>query len=79
MSKKMITLAMALAMVAGTAAISFAIDCTGVAKAIQGATVSVLCDNGAKTTAEDNGATKIEVGDKVVVKGTKIKKAIDGC
>lgn len=79
MSKKMITLAMALALVGGTATASFALDCKGVAKAVDGATVTVLCNNGKETTAENKGSSKIEVGDKVVVKGTKVKKDVEGC
>jgi len=81
MNKKMITLAMALALVAGTAAVSFAVDCKGVAKAVQGVTVTVLCNNGTETMAEDSGkgSAKIGVGDKVVVKGTRARKEIEGC
>lgn len=81
MNKKLITLTMVLAFVAGTAAVSFAIDCKGVAKIVQGATVTVLCNNGTETTAEDSGkgSAKIGIGDKVVVKGTKVRKEIEGC
>ena len=79
MSKKMIPLAMALALVAGTVTTALALDCKGVAKAVQGTTVTVLCNNGTETTAENKGSSKIEVGDKVVVKGAKVKKDIEGC
>ncbi len=77
MSKKMISLAMALAFVVSTAAVSFAADCT--VTAVDGTKVTVDC-GGAVSTVE--GAAK--VGDKVTVKDGKIqaakkKKAIEGC
>ncbi len=76
MSKKLISLAMALAFVAGTAAVSFAGKCT--VTAVEGTKVTVDCD-GTVSTVE--GTAK--VGDKVTVKDGKIeakkKKAIEGC
>jgi hypothetical protein len=77
MSKKMISLAMALAFVVSTAAVSFAADCT--VTAVDGNKVTVDC-GGAVSTVE--GTAK--VGDKVTVKDGKIqaakkKKAIEGC
>jgi len=77
MSKKMISLAMALAFVVSTAAVSFAADCT--VTAVDGNKVTVDC-GGAVSTVE--GSAK--VGDKVNVKDGKIeakkkKKAIEGC
>ena len=77
MNKKMISLAMAMTFVIGTAAASFAADCAGVVKAVAGTAVTVTCADGTETMA--TGAAK--VGDKVTVKGGKIaaKKAIEGC
>jgi len=77
MSKKLISLAMALAFVAGTAVASFAGDCT--VTAVEGTKVTVDC-GGTVSTAE--GTAK--VGDKVTVKDGKVvaakkKKAIEGC
>ena len=77
MSKKMISLAMALAFVVSTAAVSFAADCK--VTAVDGTKVTVDC-GGAVSTVE--GSAK--VGDKVAVKDGKIqaakkKKAIEGC
>lgn len=77
MSKKMISLAMALAFVVSTAAVSFAADCT--VTAVDGTKVTVDC-GGTVSTVE--GSAK--VGDKVNVKDGKIeakkkKKAIEGC
>jgi len=77
MSKKMISLAMALAFVVSTAAVSFAADCT--VTAVDGSKVTVDC-GGTVSTVE--GSAK--VGDKVSVKDGKIeakkkKKAIEGC
>lgn len=77
MSKKMISLAMALAFVVSTAAVSFAADCT--VTAVDGNKVTVDC-GGTVSTVE--GSAK--VGDKVNVKDGKIeakkkKKAIEGC
>jgi len=77
MSKKMISLAMALAFVASTAAVSFAADCK--VTAVAGTKVTVDCA-GAVSTVE--GTAK--VGDMVTVKDGKIqaakkKKAIEGC
>ena len=78
MSKKMISLAMALAFVVSTAAVSFAADCT--VTAVDGNKVTVDC-GGAVSTVE--GTAK--VGDKVTVVDGKIqaakkkKKAIEGC
>lgn len=84
MNKKMITLAMALALVAGTAAVSFAVGCSeGVAKAVNGIMVTVLCKDGSEFTAEDivaKGGNKIAVKDKVdVLKSGKVKKHEEGC
>ncbi|OGQ98265.1 MAG: hypothetical protein A2505_10660 [Deltaproteobacteria bacterium RIFOXYD12_FULL_55_16] len=80
MSKKMISLAMAMAFVVSTAAVSFAADCAGVVKAVAGTAVTVTCADGTEAKAE--GAAK--VGDKVMVKAGKIeaakkKKAVEGC
>jgi hypothetical protein len=79
MSKKMISLAMAVAFVASTAAVSFAADCKGTVKAVAGTSVTVTCADGTEAMAE--GTAK--VGDKVEVKGGKIaaakKKAVEGC
>lgn len=75
MSKKMISLAMAVAFVASTAAVSFAADCK--VTAVEGTKVTVDC-GGAVSTVE--GTAK--VGDKVTVKDGKIapkKKAVEGC
>jgi len=75
MSKKMISLAMAVAFVAGTAVVSFAADCK--VTAVEGTKVTVDC-GGAVSTVE--GTAK--VGDKVTVKDGKIapkKKAVEGC
>ena len=80
MSKKMISLAMAMAFVVSTAAASFAADCAGVVKAVAGTSVTVTCADGTETMATGHA----KVGDKVMVKGGKIeaakkKKAIEGC
>lgn len=77
MSKKMISLAMALAFVVSTAAVSFAADCT--VTAVDGTKVTVDCGG---TVSKVEGSAK--VGDKVSVKDGKIeakkkKKAIEGC
>ena len=84
MSKKMITLAMALAIVAGTATVSFAVGCSeGVAKAVDGIIVTVLCKDGSEFTAEDivaKGPDKIKVKDRVeALKSGKVKKQTEGC
>ena len=84
MNKKMITLAMVLALVAGTEAVSFAVDCSeGVAKAVNGMVVTVLCKDGSEFTAKDivaKGANKIEAKDKVVVlKPGLVRKKDEGC
>lgn len=84
MSKKMITLAMALALVAGATTVSFAVGCNeGVAKAVNGIMVTVLCKDGSEFTAEDivtKGADKIAVKDNVrVLKSGKVKKREEGC
>ncbi|MFZ5776135.1 MAG: hypothetical protein ACOY3Z_11690 [Thermodesulfobacteriota bacterium] len=87
MCKKMIFLAVAMMFVAGGATAAMAVDCNGEAKAVQGNTVTVLCENGAETKAEVTSGT-VAVGDKVAVKGGKIaavkvekptKKKIEGC
>jgi hypothetical protein len=81
MSKKLMTLALALAFVAGSISLSFAsgASCTGKATAVEGNKVTVTCDDGSVITAE--GTAK--VGAKVTVKDGKIeakkKKAIEGC
>lgn len=80
MNKKMISLAMALAFVVGTAGASFAADCKGTVKAVSGTSVTVTCADGKDVTA--TGTAK--VGDKVEVKADKIvapakKKAVEGC
>lgn len=77
MSKKMISLAMALAFVVSGAAVSFAGDCT--VTAVEGSKVTVDCAGKMETV---EGSAK--VGDKVMVKDGKIetkkkKKAIEGC
>lgn len=84
MSKKMITLAMVLALVAGTTTVSFAVGCSeGVAKAVHGIVVTVLCKDGSEFTAEDivtKGVDKIKVKDKVeVLKSGQVKKQTEGC
>jgi len=58
MSKKIISLAMAL--VASTAAASFAGACRGWVKAIKGTTVTVVCADGTEIEAE--GAVKVGLG-----------------
>ncbi|MFA7349019.1 MAG: hypothetical protein WCZ86_14795 [Desulfurivibrionaceae bacterium] len=79
MNKKMISLAMALFFLASTAAVSFAGDCTGKVKAVEGASITVTCGDGSEVKGE--GVAK--VGDSVKVMGGKItaakKKAIEGC
>jgi len=79
MNKKLISLAMALIFLASTAAVSFAGDCKGKVKAVDGATITVTCADG--TEAKGEGVAKI--GDSVAIKGGKItaakKKAIEGC
>lgn len=81
MSKKIVSLALAMAFVATTAVASFANDCTGSVTAVSGDAVTVKCDDGKEVKA--TGAAK--VGDKVTVKGGKIegakggKKKIEGC
>lgn len=77
MSKKMISLAMAMAFVVSTAAVSFAAECK--VTAVAGTKVTVDCA-GAVSTVE--GTAK--VGDKVEVKDGKIvaakkQKAVEGC
>ena len=61
MSKKMISLAMALTFVASTAAVTFAGDCKGKVKAVEGTSVTVTCGDG--TEAKGEGVAK--VGDSV--------------
>lgn len=79
MNKKMISLAMALVFLASTAAVSFAGDCKGKVKAVEGASITVTCSDGSEVKGE--GVAK--VGDSVKVMGGKIttakKKAIEGC
>lgn len=84
MSKKIVSLALAMAFVATTAVASFAADCTGTVTAVAGTTATVKCDDGKEVKA--TGAAK--VGDKVTVKADKIeaaaaakpaKKKIEGC
>ncbi|MEW6501852.1 MAG: selenite/tellurite reduction operon protein ExtJ [Thermodesulfobacteriota bacterium] len=81
MSKKIVSLALAMAFVATTAVASFAADCTGTVTAVSGDAVTVKCDDGKEVKA--TGAAK--VGDKVTVKADKIqaaakaKKKIEGC
>lgn len=81
MSKKLMTLALALAFVVGSMAVSFAAgaSCTGKATAVEGNVVTVTCDDGSVVKAE--GTAK--VGAKVTVKDGKIeakkRKAIEGC
>lgn len=77
MSKKMISLAMAMAFVVSTAAVSFAAECK--VTAVAGTKVTVDCA-GVVSTVE--GTAK--VGDKVEVKDGKIvaakkAKAVEGC
>lgn len=68
MSKKIISLAMVL--VASTAAASFAGDCRGWVKAINGTTATVVCVDGTEIKAE--GAVKVGIGYSVVVKDGKV-------
>lgn len=78
MKKGIVSAVIALSFLVCTAAASFA--CTGVVKAVDGANVTVTCDDGTEAMAE--GTAK--VGDKVTVKDGKIevakkKAAIEGC
>ncbi len=79
MKKGIVSALVALSFLVCTAAASFA--CTGVVKAVDGANVTVTCDDGTEAVAEGAAA----VGDKVTVKDGKIapakKKAaaIEGC
>ena len=77
LSKKMISLAMAMAFVVSGAAVSFAGDCK--VTAVEGTKVTVDCAGKMETV---EGAAK--VGDMVAVKDGKIvaakkKKAVEGC
>ncbi|MGV1099102.1 selenite/tellurite reduction operon protein ExtJ [Thiovibrio sp. JS02] len=76
MKKQLIATLLALAFVAGTAAVSVAGKCT--VTAVEGDKVTVDCDG---TISQVEGTAK--VGDKVTVKDGKIeakkKKAIEGC
>ncbi|MBU0664107.1 MAG: hypothetical protein KJ990_06115 [Proteobacteria bacterium] len=79
MKKGIVSALVALSFLVCTAAASFA--CTGVVKSVDGANVTVTCDDGTEAIAEGAAA----VGDKVTVKDGKIapakKKAaaIEGC
>ncbi len=82
MSKKLVSIALAMAFVATAAvAASYAADCTGTVTAVEGTSATVKCDDGKEVKA--TGAAK--VGEKVTVKGDKIeaakkaKKKIEGC
>ncbi|MDH5298332.1 MAG: hypothetical protein OEV91_04865 [Desulfobulbaceae bacterium] len=81
MNKKIMALALALALTFGTAGASFAAAaCKGAVTKVEGTHVTVKCADGTEVTVE--GAAK--VGDKVTVKDGKLvaakaKKAIEGC
>jgi len=81
MSNKMISLVMALAFVASSATVSFAGDCKGWVKAVNGTTVTVVCADGTETKAE--GAVKVGFGYSVVVKDGKVltvrHRAMEDC
>lgn len=74
--KKLVAMVMAMAFM-GITATSFAADCKGKVKAVEGTSVTVTCKDGTEVKA--TGAAK--VGDKVNVKDGKIeaKKAVEGC
>lgn len=74
MSKKIITLAMVVAFVASTAAVTFAGDCKGKVKGVEGAIITVTCTDGTEAKAE--GVAKI--GDSVDVKGGKDRRQEEG-
>ena len=70
MKKKMLSLALAMTFVAGTAGIGMAaryVKCE--VKDVQGEMVTLECDK----------ADDLDVGSKVKVKGAKKRKAIEGC
>jgi hypothetical protein len=69
MSKKIVTLAMAMAFVVSTATMSVAASVKCEVKSVEGSTVTLDCGD---------KADKLHVGDKVKVKAAK-KKAIEGC
>ena len=68
MTKKMVTLALAVAFMASTATMSMAASVKCEVKSVSGNTVTRDCSK----------ADKLKVGDKVKVKTAK-KKAIEGC
>jgi len=71
-------LAMVVAFVASTVAVTFAGDCKGKVKGVEGTIITVTCTDGTEAKAE--GVAKI--GDSVDVKGGKIagkKKVMEGC
>lgn len=69
MSKKIVVFAMAMAFMAGSAALSFAASADCTVKSVSGSTVTLDCGDDAKD---------LSVGSKVKVKAAK-KKAIEGC
>ncbi len=79
MKKGIVSALVALSFMVCTAVTSFA--CTGVVKSVDGANVTVTCEDGTEAVAEGAAA----VGDKITVKDGKIapakKKAaaIEGC
>lgn len=78
MSKKIVSLVLAMAFVAVTAAASFAEDCKGKVTAVEGDQVTVECKDGSTAT----GTGEAKVGDKVTIKDGKVeakKKVIEGC
>jgi hypothetical protein len=68
MSKKLLTLALAVAFIASTATVSMAAKIKCTVDGIEGDKVTMTCD----------GADKLKAGDKVTVKAAK-SKAIEGC
>jgi hypothetical protein len=68
MSKKLLTLALAVAFIASTATVSMAAKIKCTVDGIEGDKVTMTCD----------GADKLKAGDKVEVKA-KSGKAIEGC
>ena len=79
MSKKLISLALAMAFVVSTASVSLAATCRGTVTKVEGTSVTVECKDGSMVTVEGSA----EVGQKVKVKNGKLvvkkKKAIEGC
>ncbi|MDA8163852.1 MAG: hypothetical protein M0017_02290 [Desulfobacteraceae bacterium] len=72
MSKKLMTLALALSFAAATVAVSFAADVTCTVKSVSGTTVTMDCKDASKLAAGSTVTVKAAAG------GAK-KKAIEGC